>query len=98
MRIDGEARFRPSSDVVSREIGGEIIIVPLASGVADLEKELFTLNPTGLSIWTKLDGSRTVAEVAHEVARDFDAPEDTVRADVIELLAELFECKLVVQV
>lgn len=79
-------------------IGGEIIIVPLTSGVADLDKELFTLNQTGLAVWTKLDGSRTVEQIAREVAGEFDAPEDTIRADVIELISELFECKLLVEV
>jgi hypothetical protein len=98
MRVDSQVRFRPSGDVVSRVIGGEIIIVPLASGVADLDKELFTLNQTGLAVWTKLDGSRTVEQVAGEVAREFDAPEDTIRADVIELVSELFECGLLVEV
>jgi hypothetical protein len=98
MPVDSQARFRPPGDVVSRVIGGEIIIVPLASGVADLDKELFTLNQTGLAVWTKLDGSRTVDQVAQEVAREFDAPEETVRADVFELISELLECKLLVEV
>ena len=37
----------PSEDVVAREIEGEIVIVPLASGIGDMEDELFTLNETG---------------------------------------------------
>jgi hypothetical protein len=97
MRVQGQARFRPSGDLVSREIGGEIIIVPLASGQADLEKELFTLNQTGRAVWAKLDGSRSVDQVVRELALEFDAPEETIRADVIDLVSDLVECKLLVE-
>jgi len=42
-----EAAYIPSEDVVAREIEGELIIVPLAAGIGDLEDELYTLNETG---------------------------------------------------
>jgi len=50
----------PSDDVVAREIEGDVIIVPLATGIGDAEDELYTLNPTGQAIWQKLDGQRTL--------------------------------------
>jgi hypothetical protein len=36
-----------SDDIVSRDIEGELIIVPITSGIGDLEDELYTLNETG---------------------------------------------------
>jgi len=53
----------PSDDIVAREIEGEIIIVPLASGIGDTDDELYTLNPTGQAIWQKLDGQRTLKDI-----------------------------------
>jgi hypothetical protein len=91
-----EARFRPSGDVVARLIEGQLLIVPLVSGVGDLEDELYTLNETGRAIWEKLDGSRTIDEVAREMAREFDVAEDTARLDVINLVEELLGRKMLV--
>lgn len=39
-----------SQDVVARDIEGELIIVPLTSGIGDSEDEIFTLNDTGRAI------------------------------------------------
>jgi hypothetical protein len=55
-KIDLGKVYRPSEDVVVREIEGEVVIVPLTSGIGDLEDELFTLNETGRAIWSRIDG------------------------------------------
>ena len=64
----------PSDDVVSREIEGELILVPIASGIGDLEDELYTLNETGRAIWQHLDGKRTLAEVAYDIVKSSTPP------------------------
>jgi hypothetical protein len=79
----------PSEDVVAREIEGETVIVPLVSGLGDTEDELYTLNPTGQAIWRKLDGKRTLKEVAALLALEFDAPLMELEKDVIGFTAEL---------
>lgn len=91
-----ETTPRPSSDVVARVIEGEIIIVPLASGIGDMEDELYTLNETGKAIWDRLDGRRTLGQVVEELAAEFDAPEDVLRADVLGLVEELLKRKILV--
>jgi hypothetical protein len=91
-----EARVRPSADVVARLIEGQLLIVPLVSGVGDLEDELYTLNETGRAIWEKLDGSRTIDEVAREMSREFDVAEEVVQRDVIELVEDLLGRKILV--
>jgi hypothetical protein len=79
----------PSEDVVAREIEGEIVIVPLVSGIGDAEDELYTLNPTGQAIWHKLDGKRTLRKVAALLAEEFDAPLAELEKDVIGFTSEL---------
>jgi hypothetical protein len=87
---------RPSPDVVARVIEGEIIIVPLAAGIGDMEDELYTLNETGKAVWDRLDGQRTLGQVVKELAAEYDALEDTLRTDVLGLVDELLKRKILV--
>ena len=50
-KVDLDAIYAPSEDIVAREIEGELIIVPLVSGIGDMEDELYTMNETGRAIW-----------------------------------------------
>jgi len=86
----------PSEDVVAREIEGELIIVPLASGIGDMEDELYTLNETGKAIWGKLDGVRTLAQIAIELTDEYAAPAADIERDVVGLVGELARRKMVV--
>ena len=79
----------PSEDVVSREIEGEIIIVPLTAGIGDADDELYTLNETGQAIWRRLDGRQTLGEVAAELAIEFDAGQEELEADVLGFAREM---------
>jgi hypothetical protein len=86
----------PSEDIVAREIEGELIIVPLAAGIGDMEDELYTLNDTGKAIWGKLDGTRTLAQIASELADEYDVPLADVECDVKGLVNELARRKMVI--
>lgn len=81
---------------MAREIEGELIIVPLVSGIGETDDVLFTLNRTGRAIWDRLDGSRTLKEIVEELARDFKAPEGKIEADVLGLVGELAQRKILV--
>jgi hypothetical protein len=87
---------KPSEDVVAREIEGELIIVPLAAGIGDMEDELYTLNDTGKAIWMKLDGVRTLTQIAAELAEEYDAPLADLERDVTGLISELVRRKMVI--
>jgi hypothetical protein len=95
--IDLDSAYGPSEDIVAREIEGEIIIVPLASGVGDIDDELYTLNETGRAIWKKLDGIRPLRAVVNELAGEFDAPLSVIEHDVTGLLGELVKRKMIVE-
>ncbi len=79
----------PSDEIVAREIEGQVIIVPLAAGIADTEEELYTLNESGQAIWRQLDGRRTLQEVAAALAADYDTPAADIECDVLGLATEL---------
>ena len=98
MSISVDDVYRPSDDVVAREIEGEIIIVPLVAGIGDMEDELFTLNDTGKAIWDKLDGQRSLADVVAELTPEFAAEDGAIERDVLGLVGELVERRMLVAV
>lgn len=79
----------PSEDVVSREIEGDVIIVPLVAGIGDADDELYTLNATGRAIWQKLDGHRTLGEIVDALTEEYEATRDELAADVLGFATEL---------
>ena len=89
--------YVPSEDVVSREIEGELIIVPLAADIGDTEDALFTLNEVGRAIWDRLDGTRTLRQIAAELIDEYDAPPAQIEADVAGLTEELAKRKMVIE-
>ena len=88
--------YAASEDVVAREIEGELILVPIASGIGDMEDELYTLNETGKVIWDKLDGLRTLGQIASELAQEYEAPLADIERDVTGLVGELARRRMVV--
>ena len=91
--------YKPSGDIVAREIEGELIIVPLVAGIGDMEDELFTLNDTGKAIWDQLDGQHSLAEVVAAIESEFEGAEaGAIERDVLGLVAELVERRMLVAV
>ena len=87
-----------SEDVVSREIEGELIIIPLVAGIGDLEDELFTLNDTARAIWNRLDGRRPLHNVVQELFEEYQAEPEAIQTDVLGLVGELLRRGMVVEV
>jgi hypothetical protein len=90
--------YSPSDDVVAREIEGEIIIVPLAAGIGDMEDELYSLNDTGKAIWQRLDGKTSLRAVAAGLAQEYSAPQAVIEQDVIGLVGELTRRRMLVEI
>ena len=98
MEVVLDAVYAPSDEVVARWIEGELIIVPLAAGIGDMEDELYTLNETGRAIWERLDGRRSLRAVAAELAGEYDAPRAAIEQDVGGLAGELLRRRMLVEV
>jgi len=79
----------PSEDIVAREIEGDIVIVPLVAGIGDADDELFTLNETGQAIWQRLDGEKSLGDVATSLAEEFEAPLEKLQSDVLGFAGEM---------
>jgi len=97
MDVKLDCAYAPSEDVVARDIEGELIIVPLAAGIGDLEDELFTLNETGRAIWDRLDGKSTLRRIVDDLEAEFEAPESEIEADVLGLVHELLKRRMLIE-
>jgi hypothetical protein len=96
-KIDLNGIYAKSSDIVSREIEGELILVPLVEGIGDLEEELFTLNTTGRAIWEGLDGNKTVQSIIEDLLQVYEVTKEELEEDVTGLMTELLKRKVVVK-
>jgi hypothetical protein len=94
--VNRDGVYRPSEDLVVREIEGQLILIPIAAGIGDMEDELYSLNDSARAVWAKLDGTRTVATVVDELATEYAASPDKIGDDVLGLLAELVKRRMVV--
>lgn len=89
--------FSHSDNVVAREIDGSLIIVPLTSGVGDLEDDLFSLNETGTEIWNLLDGRNTIREAIAILEKRYQGRPDEIAADVAGIVEELLKRRMIVE-
>ena len=88
------ARFLRNSNLVSRVVAGETIVVPICRGVADLDA-IFTFNRVGTHLWTLLAERCSEAELIASVAQRFSVRPARARSDVRNFLVELQEAGLV---
>jgi hypothetical protein len=88
--IKDETIYRKTDRVVSREIAGELILVPIRSNVADMES-LFTLNEVGSRIFALVDGERSVRDLTSVIVEEFEVSEGEAEVDVKEFVEKLLE-------
>jgi hypothetical protein len=94
-KLDGI--YAPSDDIVAREIEGELIIVPLAAGIGDLEDDLYTFSETGKVIWTRLDGSTSLRAIALSLSEEYEADPGEIEQDTLDLVTELLARRMVLE-
>lgn len=94
-KINLDTIYQPSENVVSRDVCGEFIIIPITSGVGDMEDAIFTLNETGRAVWDKMDGKRSLKEVIEDLKLEFEGPEKDIEKDVSGIIEELLKRKMI---
>lgn len=87
--MDSDAHV-PYEHIVFTEFeGGEGVLVDLD------EKKYFQLNETGLFIWRRLEKGMTAAEIATELAAEYDVSLERAAGSVQRLIENLRTFKLV---
>jgi len=82
--------LRVSSDVVFRDLDGEVVILNLASG------KYFGLDPVGTRIWQLIEEHRRLEDVLRHLVGEYDAPPDALERDLMTLASELVQLGLLV--
>ena len=86
--------FAKENDLVTRDVAGERIIVPIKSHVGDLEG-VFTLNELGATIWQLINGQTTARELAEAVKNEYDVGAAEAEKDVVDFLRSLEDAGLI---
>ena len=94
---DLDSIYVPSEDIVAREIEGELIIVPIASGIGDMEDELYAFNETGKAVWDKLDGKKSLNKLIEELSVEFEASPGEIKEDVVGIVKELLKRRILIE-
>jgi hypothetical protein len=79
----------PSKDIVTREIQGEVIIIPLDPESTENGDALFTLDAIGQTIWEKLKPGKTIGDIIQELQQEYEDPHNTIEKDVREFVTLL---------
>ena len=80
--------FAKKSDLVTRSITGETIIVPVHGHVGDLDS-IYTLNEVGTFVWGLLDGETPVSQIIDTISTEYEVTRTETEADIIELIGTM---------
>jgi hypothetical protein len=86
--------FTKEGDLVTRDVAGESIIVPIKGHVGDLEG-VFTLNELGAMIWQLINGQTTARELVAAVRNEYDVEAAEAEKDVVDFLSSLEDAGLI---
>jgi len=86
--------FVKEKDLVTRDVAGEEIIVPIKGHVGDLEG-VFTLNEVGAIIWRLIDGKTTISQLTQAVRDEYDVEAPEAEKDVVDFLRSLEDAGLI---
>lgn len=86
----GEAVYQRSPGAISREVDGEVLIVPELHEVEELDDVLYYLrDAVSLRVWELLGAERSLAELTAQVTAEFEIDAQTARGDLERFLTKL---------
>ena len=92
-----ESVYRSRDAVITREIVGETLLVPISAELANLDA-IFALNETAAYLWHRLDGERSLGQLRDAVVERYEVESEQAWQDMTALLDELHARRLVEQV
>ena len=87
--------MKRNPDFVARDVGQELVLVPVAGDSADL-KNVYALNEVAAHIWRMLETSASQEEIADGLCEMYDVEREEALADTRELLDHLREIGAVI--
>jgi hypothetical protein len=87
--IDLDARVKRSEDQMDADLGGELAILNLKTGI------YYGLDEVGARIWALLKETQTVREIRNVILAEYAVDESCCERDLVRLLTELDQHKLI---
>jgi coenzyme PQQ biosynthesis protein PqqD len=78
--------------VISQRADGQTILLRLDNG------GYYAIDDVGAAIWELCDGQRDLGDIVAAMVAEFDAPEATIRTDVLEFVQDLRQERLLVDI
>jgi hypothetical protein len=97
MAVLGEstaARLRRSSNVVSRVVAEEAIVVPIRRGAADLDS-IYTFNESGTKLWSLIETGRDTTALASYLQAEYGLTHAQALSDAEAFVTDLTQEGLV---
>jgi coenzyme PQQ biosynthesis protein PqqD len=86
-----ESHPQRKAQVIAQKASNDFLLFNMRDG------NYYSLNEVGCKIWELCDGTRTVAQLIAALATEYDAPAEILTSDVLELLEELQNGKLILE-
>ena len=98
LKVDNSlnSMYFKKEDVVTRQIAGETLLVPIYGDLANMER-IFALDEVAAFIWEQLDGKKSLKDILDGVLDAFDVKKEQAETDIFEFIDELLKADLVVQ-
>lgn len=95
MAIAENVVFTKQTELVEREIEGELLLIPIMAGVGDADANLYSFNDQGADIWKLIDGTRTLGEIADGLCTMYEVTREQALAETAVFLESLLAKKLI---
>jgi hypothetical protein len=86
--------LKKSKNIVSRQIGEEVILLPIYKSTKELNC-IYTLNKPAARVWELIDGKRSLGRIKKDVLSEFDVNAGELDKLMAALLKDLKEMKAV---
>lgn len=82
------SKYRRSNTVVSRQISGETLVVPIRGKVGDLAS-IYSFNESGSVLWAALEQPRSLESLVDALCQSFEVERDDARRDANTFVSEM---------
>lgn len=89
--------YRRSTAVVSRQIAGETLVVPIRGKVGDLAS-IYSFNETGSVLWSALEHPKSLENLTSLLCQSFEVGWDDARRDADTFVREMQAASLITAV
>jgi hypothetical protein len=91
------AIYSRKPDFIQRDVAGECILVPIRRTLTEANS-IYVLNETGAALWNRIDGARSIREIASVFAEEYNVPTEQLNRDFETLLADLLSIHAIEEV